>query len=137
MIRFICFSATFAMLIVFTGCSGVNSAIGGLAGKSLSGSGTVAIQRVGIDPDTAAPVLKSTIITGDYASAPEGTYALQYRRKIAPSIFNSSAVSHEVTINYIGTEDRLADAVGLVREDLAEPEQPDNMDKTTFVPSGD
>lgn len=132
-VRFFVLVATPAML---TGCSGVNSALGGLAEKSLSGSGTVAIQRVGVDPDTAAPVLKSTIITGDYASAPEGTYALQYRRKIAPSLFNSSAVSHEVTINYIGTADRLTDAVGLVRSDLA-PEQPDSADETVSVPFGE
>ena len=125
-----------AMLAMLTGCSGVNSALGGLAEKSLSGSGTVAIQRVGIDPDTAAPVLKSTVITGDYASAPEGTYALQYRRKTAPSIFNSSAVSHEVTINYIGTADRLAETVGLVRTDLAS-EQPELADETATVPSGE
>ena len=119
MIRF-AFHFTLAIAVVlFTGCSGVNAALGGLAEKSLSGSGTVAIQRVGVDPDTAAPVLKSTIITGDYASAPEGTYALQYRRRTAPGIFNSAAVSHEVTINYIGTADRLPDAVGLVRSDLA------------------
>jgi hypothetical protein len=118
MIRF-AFHFTLAITVVlFTGCSGVNSALGGLAEKSLSGSGTVAIQRVGVDPDTAAPVLKSTIITGDYASAPEGTYALQYRRRTAPSIFNSSAVSNEVTINYIGTADHLPDAVGLVRNDF-------------------
>ena len=118
MTRFITLFVLVFELVAFTGCSGVNSALGGLAEKSLSGSGTVAIQRVGVDPDTAAPVLKSTIITGDYASAPEGTYALQYRRRTAPGIFNSSAVSHEVTINYIGTADRLPDAVGLVRDDL-------------------
>ena len=106
-IRPILFAAILSGML--TGCSGVNSALGGLAEKSLSGSGTVAIQRVGVDPDTAAPVLKSTIITGDYASAPEGTYALQYRKRIAPGIFNSSAISYEVTINYIGTADRLTD----------------------------
>ena len=124
-----------AMLAVLTGCSGINSALGGLAEKSLSGSGTVAIQRVGIDPDTAAPVLKSTIITGDYASAPEGTYALQYRRKTAPGIFNSSAISHEVTINYIGSADRLEDAVRLVQTDFTS-EQAKNADETVFIPSG-
>ena len=129
MIRFIWFFVPATALTVITGCSGVNSAISGLAEKSLSGSGTVAIQRVGVDPDTAAPVLKSTVITGDYASAPEGTYALQYRRKIAPSIFNSSSVSHEVTINYIGTSDRLKDAVELVRADFAS-EQPEDTDET-------
>jgi len=104
-------------------CSGVNAAMGGLAEKSLSGSGTVAIQRVGVDPDTAAPVLKSTVISGDYASAPDGAYALQYRRKIAPSIFNSTAVSREVTINYIGSAERLDDAVELVRGDLTRYEE--------------
>jgi len=104
-------------------CTGVNTAMGGLAEKSLSGSGTVAIQRVGVDPDTAAPVLKSTIITGDYASAPDGAYALQYRRKIAPSIFNSTSVSREVTINYIGSAERLGDAVELVRGDLDRQEE--------------
>ncbi len=118
MIRFVMHFVLAVAAAVFTGCSGVNTALGGLAEKSLSGSGTVAIQRVGVDPDTAAPVLKSTIVTGDYASAPEGTYALQYRRRISPAIFNSASVSHEVTINYIGTAERLADAVGLVRTDL-------------------
>jgi len=136
MFRFIWFFVPAFSLFVFTGCSGINSALGGLAEKSLSGSGTVAIQRVGVDPDTAAPVLKSTIITGDYASAPEGTYALQYRRRVAPGIFNPSAVSHEVTINYIGTADRLADAVRLVRTDLAS-EQPGLTDETASEPSGD
>ena len=129
MIRFTSFFAVVAATTLFAGCSGVNSALGGLAEKSLSGSGTVAIQRVGVDPDTAAPVLKSTIITGDYASAPEGTYALQYRRRSAPGIFNSSAVSHEVTINYIGIADRLQDVVGLVRADLG-PEQTEPADET-------
>ena len=104
-------------------CTGVNTAMGGLAEKSLSGSGTVAIQRVGVDPDTAAPVLKSTVISGDYASAPDGAYALQYRRKIAPSIFNSTAVSREVTINYIGSAERLDDAVELVRGDMTRYEE--------------
>lgn len=135
MFRIVLFFILNAALVALTGCSGVNSALGGLAEKSLSGSGTVAIQRVGVDPDTAAPVLKSTVITGDYASAPDGTYALQYRRRIAPGIFNSSAVSHEVTINYIGTADRLADAVGLVRADLG-PEHPEQPEETVSGPSG-
>lgn len=122
--------------VLATGCSGVNSALGGLAEKALSGSGTVAIQRAGIDPDTASPVLKSTVITGDYASAPEGTYALQYRRRTAPGIFNSAAVSHEVTVNYIGTADHLADAVGLVRADL-ESSPPGASGIMSDAPDGD
>ncbi|MBR4253515.1 MAG: hypothetical protein IKQ16_00320 [Lentisphaeria bacterium] len=134
MIRFSLFFTAAAVLL--TGCSGVNSALGGLAEKALSGSGTVAIQRAGIDPDTASPVLKSTVITGDYASAPEGTYALQYRRRTAPGIFNSAAVSHEVTVNYIGTAEHLADAVGLVRADLESP-PPDASGNIPYATDGD
>ena len=122
--------------VLFTGCTGVNSALGGLAEKALSGSGTVAIQRAGIDPDTASPVLKSTVITGDYASAPEGTYALQYRRRTAPGIFNSAAISHEVTVNYIGTADHLPDAVGLVQADLGSS-SPDVSGVTSDAQGGD
>ena len=136
MIRFAFHLALAFMVAISAGCSGVNAALGGLSEKALSGSGTVAIQRVGIDPDTAAPVLKSTIITGDYASAPEGTYALQYRRRAAPGIFNSAAISHEVTINYIGTAERLPDAVGLVRTDLAQ-EIPNPPGNDTSGPTGD
>ena len=136
MIRFDSFFVFVAAAILFTGCSGVNTALGGLAEKSLSGSGTVAIQRVGVDPDTAAPVLKSTIITGDYASAPEGTYALQYRRRSAPGIFNSSAISHEITVNYIGTADRLAEAVRLVRADL-DREPADGAENAASGPAGE
>ena len=36
-----------AGIAVLSGCAGVGTAIGGLAEKSLSGSGTVAVQRVG------------------------------------------------------------------------------------------
>ena len=138
MYRFALFFVSVASIILFSGCSGVNSALGGLAEKSLSGSGTVAIQRVGVDPDTAAPVLKSTVITGDYASAPEGTYALQYRRRVSPGIFNSAAVSHEVTINYIGTSDHLPDAAGLIRSDLDQdlPHRSDDA-ATECGPNGD
>ena len=87
-------SAVAAVLIVLlAGCSTAQKLAEGVSEKSLSGSGTVAIQRVGIDDETKTPVLKSTVITGDYASARHGDYALQYRRRKSPSIFNKDAHS--------------------------------------------
>ena len=85
--------------------------------QTLSGSGTVAIQRVGVDPETKTPVLKSTVITGDYASARNGDYAFQYRRRKSPSIFNADAITEEVTINYIGTREQALAALELARKD--------------------
>ena len=111
-----------AMLMVLAlcaGCGTMNQLAKGLSEKSISGSGTVAIQRVGIDDETKTPVLKSTVITGDYASAHNGDYAFQYRRKKSPSIFNKDSITEEVTINYIGTKEQALEALELAKKDVA------------------
>ena len=99
------------------GCGTVRKLAEGVAEKSLSGSGTVSIQRVGVDPETNTPVLKSTVVTGDYASARHGDYALQYRRKKSPSIWNKDAVEEVVTINCIGTREYAEKALELAKRD--------------------
>ena len=111
--------ATAALLAagLLSGCGTTQTLAEGVAEKSLSGSGTVAVQRVGVDPETKTPVLKSTVITGDYASARNGDYAFQYRRRKSPSIFNAEAVTEEVTINYIGTREQALTALELARKD--------------------
>ena len=109
-------SASLALFLA--GCGTTQKLAEGISEKSLSGSGTVSIQRVGIDDETKTPVLKSTVITGDYASARNGDYAFQYRRKMSPSIFNTSAVTEEVTINYIGTKKQALEALKLAEKDV-------------------
>ena len=104
-------------------CGTARTLAEGVSEKSLSGSGTVAIQRVGIDDETKTPVLKSTVVTGDYASARNGDHAFQYRRKKAPSIFNKDAVTEEVTINCIGTKEQTAVALDLARRDAEKKEE--------------
>ena len=101
------------------GCGTVRKLAEGVAEKSLSGSGTVSIQRVGVDPETNTPVLKSTVVTGDYASARHGDYALQYRRKKSPSIWNKDAVEEVVTINCIGTKEYAEKALELAERDAS------------------
>ena len=104
------------LVVVATGCSTAQTLAKGLSEKSISGSGTVSIQRVGIDDETKTPVLKSTVVTGDYASAHNGDYALQYRRRKSPSIWNADAVTEEVTINYIGTKEYATEALALAQK---------------------
>ena len=106
-----------AAALCLAGCGTVQTLAEGLAEKSLSGSGTVSIQRVGIDDETKTPVLKSTVVTGDYASARHGDYALQYRRKKSPSIFNTDAIEEEVAINCIGTREYAEKALDLAKRD--------------------
>ena len=108
------------VIVLLAGCSTSNTLAKGVSEKSLSGSGTVAIQRVGIDNETKTPVLKSTIITGDYASARDGEYALQYRRRKSPSIFNKEAVTEEVVLNYLGSKEEVKAALDIVKADAKE-----------------
>ena len=132
--------AVVALLAVFclAGCGTMNTIAKGLSDKSISGSGTVSIQRVGIDDETKTPVLKSTVITGDYASAHNGDYALQYRRKKSPSIFNKDAITEEVTINYIGTKEQALAALELAKKDIeATKEQPGQKTPEAAKPADD
>lgn len=105
------------------GCTTANKLADGIASKSLSGSGTVAVQAADIDPATGVPRLRSTVVTGDYASAKNGETALQYRRRKSPSIWNSSAVTEEVTLNFVGSKEYLAKAEELIRADVTRCEQ--------------
>ena len=121
-----------AAALLLSGCGAAQTLAQGVSEKSLSGRGTVAIQRVGIDDETKTPVLKSTVVTGDYASARNGDSAFQYRRKKSPSIFNTSAVTEEVTINCIGTREEVAAARELAEKDAANSpasELPENAKK--------
>ena len=119
-----------AVLFLASGCNAVKTLAEGISEKSRSGSGTVSIQRVGVDPETNTPVLKSTVITGDYASARSGDHALQYRRKKSPSIFNKDAVTEEVTINFIGTKEQAAAALDLAKQDAAAAATSPGLEKT-------
>ena len=111
-------AAALLACVLFAGCSTANTLAQGISEKSISGSGTVAIQRVGIDDETKTPVLKSTVITGDYASARNGDYALQYRRRKSPSIFNKDAITEDVTLNYIGTREQALAALEIAKKDV-------------------
>ena len=124
--------AALLVLALAAGCNAANNITKGLSEKSISGSGTVSIQRVGIDPENNTPVLKSTVVTGDYASAHNGDYALQYRRRKSPSIFNKDAVTEEVTINYIGTKEYATAALDLAKQDaIRAGVKPEELDKYT------
>ena len=106
------------IMLAIAGCGTMNQLATGLSDKSISGSGTVSIQKIGVEAETKTPTLKSTVITGDYASVHNGDHAVQYRRKTSPSIFNKDAVTEEVTINYIGTKEQALAALELAKKDV-------------------
>ena len=64
-----------------------------LATKNTSGNGTVVDSRIGIDPDTKIPALKTVFISGDFATVKAGTNQISYREESSASIWNASSVT--------------------------------------------
>jgi len=78
--------------VIMTGCA-TEKIAESLAAKNTSGNGTVVDSRIGIDPDTKIPALKTVFISGDFATTKAGTNQISYREESSASIWNASSVT--------------------------------------------
>ena len=78
-----------ALVVILTGCN--NPVAKGVAGKSISGSGTVVYGRVGLDTTTQTPEMTSLFVSGDYASITNGTELFRMEESEDASIFNANS----------------------------------------------
>jgi hypothetical protein len=92
-----------AITLLLTGCN--NPVAKGIAGKSISGSGTVVYGRVGLDATTQTPEMTSLFVSGDYASIAGGTELFRMEESEDASIFNSKSVSKKKKI-FFATGDK-------------------------------
>ena len=76
-----------------TGCKATETLAAGITTKNVSGNGTVVDSRIGIDPDTKIPGLKTVFISGDFATVKAGTNQVSYREESSASIWNASSVT--------------------------------------------
>ncbi|MBQ9501776.1 MAG: hypothetical protein IJU70_06445 [Lentisphaeria bacterium] len=86
----LCLLALFGLL---TGCKTAETLAAGITTKNVSGNGTVIDSRIGIDPDTKIPGLKTVFISGDFATVKAGTNQVSYREESSASIWNASSVT--------------------------------------------
>ena len=92
-IHTICLSGVFCLSGLFiTGCA-TEKIAESLTTKNVSGNGTVVDSRIGIDPDTKIPALKTVFISGDFATVKAGTNQVSYREESSASIWNASSVT--------------------------------------------
>lgn len=87
------FIALIAVLTMCTGCKATETLAAGITTKNVSGNGTVVDSRIGIDPDTRIPALKTVFISGDFATVKAGTNQISYREESSASIWNASSVT--------------------------------------------
>lgn len=94
-----------------TGCTALNTVSEGISEKSISGSGTVILSRVGLDKTTQTPELFNLFVWGDYTSVVPGDEVIRYEASEDSSIFNSSAKSSKIKLLFASGDLKRADAV--------------------------
>ena len=88
----LCLSVSVCVLML-TGCKATETIAAGITTKNVSGNGTVVDSRIGIDPDTKIPALKTVFVSGDFATVKAGTNQVSYREESTSSIWNASSVT--------------------------------------------
>ena len=86
-------AALAAACLALTGCKATETWAAGITTKNVSGNGTVVDSRIGIDPDTKIPALKTVFISGDFATVKAGTNQVSYREESSASVWNASSVT--------------------------------------------
>lgn len=109
---FLLFLVVTLVIFVATGCtSTANKLADGVAGKSISGSGTFGYSRVGLDKTTQTPELISLFVWGDYTSVVPGDEVFRLEEVEDASIFNSSAISKRRKVFFASGDKARMDAV--------------------------
>lgn len=114
-------SLTVALLALFalTGCAAANSIADGISEKSISGSGTVVLSRVGLDKTNQTPELFNLFVWGDYTSVVPGDEVMRYEASEDASIFNSNAKTNKIKLFFAsGDTARVDKILDAVREDI-------------------
>jgi len=81
------------MSVILTGCKATETLAAGITTKNVSGNGTVVDSRIGIDPDTKIPALKTVFVSGDFATVKAGTNQVSYREESSSSVWNASSIT--------------------------------------------
>ena len=106
-------------LFALTGCKAVNAVAEGISEKSISGSGTVVLSRVGLDKTNQTPELFNLFVWGDYTSVVPGDEVMRYEASEDASIFNSNAKTNKIKLFFAsGDTARVDKILDAVREDI-------------------
>jgi hypothetical protein len=83
---------------LMTGCATSEEVAKSLGGKNVSGSGLITDNRIGIDPETKTPVLKSVVISGDLQTIKSDSNYINYKNETSGAWYNASNKTTKQTL---------------------------------------
>ena len=110
-----------AAVIVMTGagCKSMDNLTRGISEKSISSSGMVTVNRVGLDKTNQTPELFNLFMWGDYNSVAAGDEVLRYEASEDASVFNSNAKTYKSKLFFAsGNKKRMDDVLAEVKADM-------------------
>ena len=77
------------LFFLLSGCATSEQLAKNLNAKNVAGSGLITDNRIGLDPETMSPVLKSVIISGDFQTIRSDGNYLNFKREESSAWYNS------------------------------------------------
>ena len=76
-------------LLLLCGCATSEQLAKNLNSKNVQGNGLITDNRIGIDPETLSPVLKSVVVSGDFQTIKSDGNYLNFKREESSAWYNA------------------------------------------------
>ena len=77
------------LLLLLCGCATSEQLAKNLNSKNVQGNGLITDNRIGIDPETLSPVLKSVVVSGDFQTIKSDGNYLNFKREESGAWYNA------------------------------------------------
>lgn len=78
-----------ALALMLCGCAGYETVVNSLQAKNVAASGLVTDNRIGIDPETKSPVLKSVVVSGDFQTIKSDGNYINFKQEESGAWYNA------------------------------------------------
>lgn len=77
------------LLLLLCGCATSEQLAKNLNSKNVQGNGLITDNRIGLDPETLSPVLKSVVVSGDFQTIKSDGNYLNFKREESSAWYNA------------------------------------------------
>lgn len=92
------FGAGTLAAVLLSGCATAEQLAKNMSSKNVNGSGLITDNRIGIDPETKSPVLKSVVISGDFQTIKADGNYINFKQESSGSWYNAQNKTEKTTL---------------------------------------